>query len=68
MAPWNDPRNDTTLLMFPKVEEGSVLIVPSFCHHFVYPNEADKQRVVISFDLLPTKIVKDTRDLFVPDD
>ena len=23
-----------------KVEEGSVLIVPSFCHHFVYPNES----------------------------
>jgi hypothetical protein len=53
MAPWNDPRNDTTLLAFPEVEEGSVLISPSFSHHFVYPNESDKQRVVISFDLLP---------------
>ena len=54
-----------TLLMFPKVEEGSVFIIPSFCHHFVYPNETNKQRVVISFDLLPTRIVKNTRDLFI---
>mgnify|MGYP003677475282 FL=1 len=53
MAPWNDPKTDTTLLTFPKVEEGSVLIIPSFCHHFVYPNETNKQRVVVSFDLLP---------------
>ena len=54
MAPWNDPRNDTTLLMLPKVEEGTVLITPSFLHHFVYPNEVSKPRVVISFDLLPS--------------
>ena len=54
LAPWNDPRNDTTLLTFPKVEEGTVLITPSFLHHFVHPNEASKPRVVISFDLLPS--------------
>ena len=54
MAPWNDPRSDTTSLMFPQnVKEGTVFIAPSFTHHFVHPNKARKQRTVISFDLLP---------------
>jgi len=54
MAPWNDPRTDTTSLSFPKnVKEGTVFISPSFSHHFVCPNKARKQRTVISFDLLP---------------
>ena len=54
MAPWQDPRQDVTSLAFPKnVKEGTVVITPSFTHHFVYPNQARKQRTVISFDLLP---------------
>ena len=54
MAPWQDPRTDTTSLAFPKdVKEGTVFITPSFTHHFVHPNKARKQRTVISFDLLP---------------
>ena len=54
MAPWQDPRTDTTSLAFPPhVKEGTVFIAPSFTHHFVSPNKARKQRTVISFDLLP---------------
>ena len=54
MAPWQDPRSDTTTLAMPKdVKEGTVFITPSFTHHFVHPNKARKQRTVISFDLLP---------------
>ena len=53
MAPWNDPRTDTTSLAYPQVKEGVVFITPSFTHHFVHPNTVRKQRTVISFDLLP---------------
>ena len=54
MAPWNDPRHDTTSLAFPQnVKEGTIFITPSFTHHFVHPNKVRKPRTVISFDLLP---------------
>ena len=54
MAPWNDPRTDTTSLMFPSdIKEGTVFISPSFTHHFTNPNQSRKPRTVISFDLLP---------------
>ena len=54
MAPWQDPRIDTTSLAYPKnAKEGTVVIAPSFTHHFVHPNNVRKQRTVISFDLLP---------------
>ncbi len=54
MAPWQDPRTDTTSLAFPKdIKEGTVFIFPSFSHHFVHPNQVRKQRTVIAFDLLP---------------
>ena len=54
MAPWQDPRTDTTSLAYPQnVKEGTVFIAPSFTHHFVHPNQTRKQRTVVSFDLLP---------------
>ena len=54
VSPWQEPRTDTTFLSFPKnVKEGTVVIAPSFTHHFVHPNNVRKQRTVISFDLLP---------------
>ena len=54
MAPWNDPRNDMTTLVYPKnVKEGILFIAPSFTHHFVHPNQVRKPRTVIAFDLLP---------------
>ena len=54
VAPWNDPRTDTTTLGHPShIKEGTVFIAPSFCLHFVHPNQTRKQRTVIAFDLLP---------------
>ena len=54
VAPWNDPRTDTTSLVFPdSVKEGTVVITPSVTHHFVHPNLSRKSRTVVSFDLLP---------------
>jgi len=54
IAPWQDPRTDTTSLIFPQdVKEGTIIIVPSYTLHFVRPNQSRKQRTVIAFDLLP---------------
>ena len=54
MAPWQNPRTDTTILSYPEnVKEGTLFIAPSFTHHFVLPNQSRKQRTVVSFDLLP---------------
>lgn len=54
VAPWQDPRSDTTILKIPsEVNEGTILIVPSYTLHFVHPNQSRKQRTIISFDLLP---------------
>ena len=54
VAPWQNPRTDTTILSLPAtVEEGTMIIFPSYTLHFVHPNSVRKQRTVISFDLLP---------------
>ena len=54
MAPWQDPRHDTTSLAYPQgVKEGTVFIAPSVAHHFVHPNQVRKPRTVVVFDLLP---------------
>ena len=54
MAPWNDPRTDTTSLAHPQnVKEGTLFIAPSFTNHYVAVNNVRKPRIIISFDLLP---------------
>ena len=53
VAPWQDPRIDMTMLMYPDVTEGDMFIAPSTCLHFVKPNTSRKRRTVIAFDLLP---------------
>ena len=54
MAPWQDPREDTTMLSSPRdVKEGTIFIAPSFTHHFVHPNKSGKKRTIVAFDLLP---------------
>ena len=54
VAPWNDPRSDTTTLVYPsEIKEGSVFIAPSWALHYVNPNQTRKQRTVVVFDLLP---------------
>ena len=54
VAPWQDPRHDTTTLAYPKdVKEGTLFISPSYTLHFVHPNQVRKHRTIISFDLQP---------------
>ena len=53
VAPWQEPRSDTTSLAQPNVKEGTVFIAPSWALHFVHPNQTRKQRTVVVFDLLP---------------
>jgi hypothetical protein len=54
VAPWQDPRSDTTSLAYPRdVKEGTIFISPSYTLHFVHPNQVRKHRTIISFDLLP---------------
>ena len=54
MAPWQNPTNDTTILVYPQdIKEGTLVITPSVTHHYVDPNLSRKPRTVISFDLLP---------------
>ena len=53
VAPWQEPRSDTTSLAQPVVKEGSIFIAPSWALHFVHPNQTRKQRTVVVFDLLP---------------
>ena len=54
VAPWQDPRSDTTTLAFPQnVKEGTIFISPSYTLHFVQPNQVRKHRTIVSFDLLP---------------
>ena len=54
VAPWQEPRTDTTQLAQPSdAKEGTMLIAPSSCLHFVHPNTTRKRRTVIAFDLLP---------------
>ena len=54
VSPWQDPRTDTTILTYPQsVQEGTLLIVPSNCLHYVNPNKSKKIRTIVAFDLLP---------------
>ena len=54
VAPWQDPRSDTTSLAYPQnVKEGTIFIAPSYTLHFVHPNQVRKHRTIIAFDLLP---------------
>ena len=54
VAPWQNPREDTTSLAYPtNVKEGTIIIFPSYTLHFVHPNQTRKRRTVLSFDLLP---------------
>ncbi len=53
VAPWQNPRTDTTSLEYPTVEEGTVIITPSSALHYADPNLSKEERIIISFDLLP---------------
>jgi hypothetical protein len=49
--PFTDPNLGDTIIRFPLAMEGVLTIVPSALLHFTYPNESDKVRRIIGFDL-----------------
>ena len=54
VAPWQEPRHDTTYLRSPgDVKEGTMIIFPSYTLHYSQPNLTKKRRTILSFDLLP---------------
>lgn len=54
VAPWQDSKTDATLFgFFRNVQEGTLIIFPSYTLHFALPNVSDKQRTIVSFDLIP---------------
>lgn len=53
VAPWQDPRIDTTIISCPEnISEGTLLIFPSYTLHYVPPNHSNKIRIITSFDLM----------------
>ena len=54
VAPWQEPRTDSTSIStMHDIEEGDMIIFPSYTLHFVKPNKSRKRRTILSFDLLP---------------
>lgn len=53
LCPWSIPEEDLTFIGTPEVNEGTLFIFPSCIHHFATPNKSNKQRIILSFDLLP---------------
>ena len=51
VSPWNDPITDTTHLSAPPVREGTMVFVPSNVLHYTRPNNSDKLRQIVAFDM-----------------
>jgi hypothetical protein len=61
LQPWNDWLTDTSQYGEVFVEEGDIVIVPSFVIHFTKPNITDDVKRIIAWDMKPTKrLTKDT--------
>ena len=51
VSPWNNPITDMTELAAPPVREGSFVFVPSNVLHYSKPNDSDKLRSIVAFDM-----------------
>lgn len=51
VSPWNDPITDMTPFSVPPVKEGTFVFVPSNVLHFTRPNQSDKLRSIVAFDM-----------------
>ena len=51
IQPWNDYISDRTVYLPIPIQEGSIVVVPSFIQHFSPPNESKKIKKIISWDL-----------------
>lgn len=51
VAPFNSVRHGQSIHYQPHdVKEGTLLIFPSFIHHFTLPNQSNKERICLSFN------------------
>lgn len=51
VSPWNNPVSDMTDLAAPPVKEGTLMFVPSNVLHYTRPNESEKLRQIVAFDM-----------------
>ena len=51
VSPFNNPITGEVIHYAPDVEEGHLILFPSFIHHYTTPNQTDVERIVLSFNL-----------------
>jgi len=51
IQPWNDIYNDATIYNATIIQEGSMVVIPKFIKHFTTPNESQKIKRVIAWDM-----------------
>ena len=51
LQPWNHAELDVSVFNRVPVQEGMIIIVPSFINHFVPPNTSSVPREIIGFDM-----------------
>jgi len=52
IAPFNNPIDGMVTQYEPDdIEEGDLILFPSYLHHYTKPNLSDKERIVLSFNL-----------------
>jgi hypothetical protein len=52
VSPWKDVFNGNIVLAeSSEIKEGTILVFPSFLEHFTDPNQSDKVRTSLSFNL-----------------
>ena len=51
ISPWNNPVSDMTDYSVPRAIEGTMIFVPSNVLHFTRPNQSDKIRSIVAFDM-----------------
>ena len=51
VSPFNHPITGEVMHYQPDVEEGDLILFPSFIHHYTTPNQSDTERIVLSFNL-----------------
>lgn len=60
--PFTEPTTGTVLTYQPKVKEGDLVIFPSYLLHEAVPNESDKERVIVSFNIMCQKLLFACKD------
>lgn len=52
VSPFNNFMNGSTLIHSPQnITEGSIIFFPSIINHYTDPNQCDKERLIVSFNL-----------------